>query len=372
MKILELCSYSAGICGVWTRVREESERLAKKGHTVRIFSSNISKGSNELAPSEGFAGKARITRFPAKKLGGESFMSWDFEKEALEYAPDVIIAHAYRHTHTTKALKFAEKLKESGKECKVFLVTHAPFDRSASRSLPAKIAVWYYDHFIGPKTINKFTKVITITKWEVPYLVKIGIDEHNIEYIPNGIPKEFFTQKKAKERNKIMFLGRISPIKSIETLIEAVPYLEDKEIDVEIVGPAEEEYLRQLKELIANIGIGDRVSFSPAIYDVSEKIEKVDTAKIFVLPSKSEGMPQSLVEAMARGKIVIGSSNPGAKDLIEDGRNGYLFKIGDSKELAEKINFALKSGDIVRKQAREDVERFAWEKIIEKWEELLQ
>ena len=119
MKILEVCPYSAGICGVWTRVLEESKRLSKRGFEIKIFSSNAVKGSNEIAPSHEKLGpkgvssgvKIEILRFPFKKLGGESFMSWDFEKEALNYSPDIIIAHNYRHLHITKCLKIAEKLK---------------------------------------------------------------------------------------------------------------------------------------------------------------------------------------------------------------------------------------------------------------------
>ena len=49
MKILELCPFSAGVCGVWTRVLEESKRLSDKGHEIKVFSSNFIKGTNEIA-----------------------------------------------------------------------------------------------------------------------------------------------------------------------------------------------------------------------------------------------------------------------------------------------------------------------------------
>ena len=73
-----------------------------------------------------------------------------------EYKPDVIIAHVYRHIHTSKALKIAKKLK-----CKVFLVTHAPFvPGDTTRSFLSKIAVRFYDKFIGPGKLKRFDKVI--------------------------------------------------------------------------------------------------------------------------------------------------------------------------------------------------------------------
>ena len=50
-------------------------------------------------------------------------------------------------------------------------------------------------------------------------------------------------------------------------------------------------------------------------------------------------MPQTLVEAMARGKIVIGSDNEGNKELIKDSENGFLFKNGSAEDLANCLKF---------------------------------
>lgn len=184
MRILELTNFSKGICGVFARVKEESKRLSKN-HEVMIFSSNFTKGSNEIAERNDEIYNVRIKRFPAKNLGGESFMFWDFEKDAIAFNPDVIICHSYRHPHTIKALKIKKKLN-----CKVFLVTHAPFDRE--RGFLQNFIVNLYDVIIGTRSLKKFDKVIAITKWEIPFLKSLKVNEEKIAYIPNGIPKEFF------------------------------------------------------------------------------------------------------------------------------------------------------------------------------------
>lgn len=372
MKILEICPFSAGGCGVWARAKQESLELAKRGHEIMVFSSNATKGCDDTAPTNENIGEIRIMRFPYKKLGGESFMRFSFEKEAINYEPDVIIAHNYRHLHTTKAIKVAEKLRKSGKKCKVFLVTHAPFvEGNITRSFIAKKIVGFYDKFIGPITLNKFDKVIVISNWEIPYLIKCGLKRSKIEYIPNGIPEEFFTQKKEKEENKVLFLGRVSIKKKIETLVEAIPYIKDKKLKIEIVGPEEKEYADKIKNLINSLKLGERVLFSGALYDLKKKIAKYDSAKIFVLPSRVEGMPQSLIEAMARGKIVIGSDSIAIRDLIKDGKNGYLFEFDNPKSLADKINMALKKdSDKLSKEAKKFAEQFSFDKIIFKLEKL--
>jgi len=367
MKILEVCHFTTGACGVWARAREEAIRLVECGHEVKIFSSNFVKGTGEIAPREETIGKIKITRFPARKLGGESFMNWDFEREALAYKPDVIVAHNYRQIPTTKALKIARKLRASGRECKVLLVTHAPFvEGNITRSNLAKLAVTAYDKLIGPATINKFDKILTISKWEIPYLLKLGAKKSKIKYIPNGIPEEFFKQKKGHTENKILFLGRISPKKKLDTLIEAAQFIEERDVKIEIVGPPEPEYSRYLKGLVRKFKVQDKINFLPPIYELKEKIKKLDSAKMYVLPSRVEGMPQSLIEAMAREKIVIGSDSIAIRDLIRDNHNGYLFEFNNPRDLARKINLALKGNKEIAKNAKKSVEDFSWPKVIEK------
>lgn len=360
MKILELCHFSAGICGVWARVREEAKILAKN-HEIKVFSSNSVKGSNEIATSRDKIDKIEIMRFPFKKFGGESFMSWDFQAEALNFNPDLIIAHSYRQLHTTKALKIAKKINS-----KVFLVTHAPFlEDNSTRSFLAGIAVNLYDSLIGPRIINKFDKVIAITHWEMPYLEDLGCKKDKIVYIPNSVPDEFFKINISNlNGKKILFLGRISPIKYLETLIRAIGLLKDQNISLDIVGPREEEYYKGLKQLVENLKLENVISFKEPVYDLKDKIKAIQSADIFVLPSKSEAMPQALIEAMALGRIVIASDNRGAKDIVQHGENGFLFKRGDYEDLAQSISFCIDDKNKkqlidIQNNARKSVKKFS-------------
>jgi glycosyltransferase involved in cell wall biosynthesis len=374
MKILEICPYSAGICGVFSRAFEEAKRLSDRGHDVMIFSSNFEKGTNKKVKLEDNLGKIKIKRFKAKKLGGESFMYFDFIKDGLEFQPDVIIAHNYRHFHTTRALKLVKILKKKyKKKVKIFLVTHAPFpEGNITRSFLSKLSVGFYDNIIGPMTINKFDKILTISKWEEPFLFKSGAKSEKIHYIPNGIPEEFFTQKKSKEENKILFLGRIAPKKRLETLIRAIPHINDKKIKIEIVGPREKEYFNKIKKIINETGTEERVIISKPIFNIKDKIRKIDSCKIYILPSRVEGMPQSLIEAMARKKIVIGSKSLAITDLIKDNKTGLLFEFDDHISLADKINIALeKDNRKIRENGYKSVLKYNWDKVIREIEKTI-
>ncbi len=359
MKILELTTYSAGGCGVWARVYREAQFFAEQGHRVEVFSSDYIKGSNDRAPRQEKRGSVLITRFPGVKLGGESFTYWNFRREALTYKPEVIIAHAYRHTHTTKALSIGKQLG-----IPVFLVTHAPFDRATTRSRLAKVAVFVYDYCIGKRTLPQFTKVIAITHWEVPFLRKLGLIDKKIAYVPNGLPEEFFTPLK-KGGKGIVYTGRMAPIKNLETISSALSVLLSEQETLPSVvffGPAEKEYLAALQNRIKIDG--SEITIINKTFGPREQINELEKREIFILPSLSEGLPQSLLEAMARGKIVLASNNKGNKDVIKDGKNGFLFPVGDKKRLAERIKYitllSQKGKEKIKKSARITAENYRW------------
>jgi len=364
LKILELCEFSSGICGVWSRVKQEAELLSKK-HEVYVFSSNIIKGTNKTAPSEEKINKIQIKRFPVKLKIGENALFWDFERQAIKLKPDVIITHVFRHPHSTKAVKIAKKIN-----AKCFLVTHAPFVEKKLRPAKLNLLVSLYDFFLSKKILNFYDKVIAITKWEIPYLFNLGLKKNKIAYIPNGIPDEFFKLKKTKpKKNHALFLGRIAPIKNIETLIKAIK--QTPKIKLSLVGPVEKNYKFFLLNLIKKLKLDNQIQFKPPVYDLKKKIEEIDNANIFILPSIREAHPIALIEAMARGKIVIAGRNKGTRELIKDKENGFLFEPENPEELAEKILQALNSNKKIQEQAIKTAETFKWSILIKKLNSLI-
>jgi len=318
MKILEVCPYSAGACGVLNRVLTESKALKEMGHEVIIFSSDATKGSKEKAKAEDILEGIPTTRFPYIKLGGESFMKWNYKKEAVAYAPDIIIVHNYRHLHTTQALKIKKELPN----CKVILVTHAPFVvGNITRGFVAKTIVNMYDKFIGPKTINNFDAIIRICNWEEPFLLDLGADMNKMYTIPNVLPNIYFETKPKDPINKsVLFLGRVSPVKNIEFIYELAELMPD--YNFSIVGPVEESYFFKLS--VKYNMKPKNITFYPPIYDIDDKIAAYDNHKYFILPSIREAMPQALMEAMSRGKICISTNTDGAHEIITPKTNGYI------------------------------------------------
>jgi len=377
MIILEICPFSAGICGVWARVLQEAKLFVNRGYDVTVFSSNIKRGSGkiEFAKENEIINSVRIKRFKAFWNFGKNTFFWNFKKQALNLRPDIIITHVYRHYHSTRALKIAKDLR-----IPCILVTHAPFLDKNLRDDKSNFMIWFYDKFIGKRILNNYSRIFSITKWEIPYLRRLGVEKGRVIYSPNGVPNEFFTTKSEKKKNKksksILFLGRIAPIKGIETLLKAFKLTLDnnQNINLILVGPIEKAYGLKIEHLIKNLNLKNKIKFHKPVYNLNEKIKIIDSSDLFILPSKREAMPQALIEAMSRGKIVISSKTDGGKEIIKNSKNGYLFDIGNEKQLSNQIIESLrenKKNKLIRKNAKETVKKFSWKKLIEFTSEII-
>jgi hypothetical protein len=95
MKILQICNFSSGISGVFTRVLEDSKQFIKRGHEVYVLSSNETENEKIVEKFEETREGVKIKRFTIKKRQGYALW-FDFKKEALELKPDVIICHGLR------------------------------------------------------------------------------------------------------------------------------------------------------------------------------------------------------------------------------------------------------------------------------------
>jgi glycosyltransferase involved in cell wall biosynthesis len=368
-KILQLIGYSSGPSGVWQRCKEESKQFLKMGYEVLVLSSNGIKGKpKERAPAEEIVEGIKVKRFPYWKLGGESYMTWPCIQEGTAYEPDIIITHSYRHTHSSKALKIRDNLIKQGKKCKCICVTHAPFVKG--RSLIPRIVVYFKDLF---SNLNKFDKVVAVCKWEIPMLRKLIGDgwRQKIRWIPNSIESRYFQDPINHKGKGVYYLGRYHPIKDLKTLLNGIASSEyyDK---VTLIGSGDPYYVEDLilwAEKAGNSKVGK------PIYDIEKKIKAMDKHEIFVLSLLREAFPIALFEAMSRGKIVVASRTDGAKEIIKNERNGFLFDIGYNLELAKILDNIYKMPKIekmkIRNAARKTAEKYKMSVIMNRWERIL-
>lgn len=351
MKIIILCPFSyPSACGVWTRAYEDARYLVKKGHKVHIFSSNIIKGTGRTSPEYEVYQGIYLHRFPLIISFGENAKFWNFKKDLIKLNPDLIHSHVLRHPHTHKSSILARRLRVP-----FVVTTHAPFVEKSLRNKKTNALVYFYDKFLAKKFFKRCSKIIAISKWELPYLKEINCPEEKIVCIPNGIPEDFF-RNKPKKSNKILFFGRINPIKNIECLINAAKILKGEKVkfNIKIKGMPEQTYLNKLKQKVDSLGLKKEINFDihKKTSPLKERLKIFNNQSIFVLPSWREAMPTVILEAMASGLTVISSKTQGGKELIQDKKTGYLFEINNEKELANRIKQALKQPINAKEEAK--------------------
>ncbi len=141
------------------------------------------------------------------------------------------------------------------------------------------------------------------------------------------------------QRKNLIFVGTLEQIyKGQDVLIEAVSRLVREGLDLGLTWVGDGKCRQRLETRSAELGVGPRVVFHGRLPSGDAIRAELDKADLFVLPSRTEGLPRAMIEAMARGIPCIGSNVGGIPELLppED-----LVPPGDSNSLARKIREVL-------------------------------
>lgn len=191
--------------------------------------------------------------------------------------------------------------------------------------------------------------------------------------IPNACFQKYNTIHSGKREKRIVTVGRLSPQKNQQLLINAFSFISPKFPDyyLEIYGDGE--LKEELEKLTCSLNLSNKVLFKGTVSNVSEKIKD---ASVFVLSSDYEGIPNALIEAMAQSLPCISTDcKPGgARTLIESGYNGLITPLGNANELAKSIEYLLSNPDEAEKMAQNAgliVDRLSPQRIYDKWESFI-
>jgi glycosyltransferase involved in cell wall biosynthesis len=166
----------------------------------------------------------------------------------------------------------------------------------------------------------------------------------HVHAISCGIDAALYTPSFEKRvENRIVFVGRVSGEKHIDVLLKAVAAM-DPALDakLDIVGGGDQ--MNQLKNLAKQLGIDDRVTFTGYVTD-EELRAALTRATVFAMPSIAELQSIATMEAMASALPIVAANAMALPHLVHDGENGYLFKPGDSADLAAKLTQVLTQSD---------------------------
>ncbi len=175
------------------------------------------------------------------------------------------------------------------------------------------------------------------------------VDWSRVIEVPNGVDTDLF-QPRQKDamlvdrhhlagKKVILFAGRLQACKGLEVLIDALSLLKNEQAVLLIVGGgyADTEYRRQAEEK----GLQNRVIFAGPVQH-EELPGYYSLCDFLVLPSTyMEAFGLVVLEALASGKPAVVSSLPGPSRLVEHGVDGFVTKVNDRRDLAEKMEYLL-------------------------------
>lgn len=197
------------------------------------------------------------------------------------------------------------------------------------------------------KTINICDSFFVLSEQWRRYFEGIGVRKDIIAVLNNTItPPVRFEVKRDSTKVKMLYLGVIGQRKGVYDLLKVLSQDVDyyrKNIQLRVGGNGEEE---KIKSVIADYGIGDFVTFEGFVKG-DKKIEYLNWADIFILPSYNEGLPIAVLEAMSYGMPIISTNVGGIPEIVKTDINGKLIEAGNLSEIKDSIDFYIKDKSII-------------------------
>jgi glycosyltransferase involved in cell wall biosynthesis len=355
-----------------------SKALVKRGHDVTVYTTNALIEDQLFKTKESPYYISDIKVYYCRNLVYKPrfhiFYSHELVKRVKETLTefDVIHLHEYRFYISAVVAYFAAMY-----HIPLIIQPHGQLSYDAgSRKL--KIA---FDELAGHTILKKASKIIALNEAEVEQCERMGIAKEKIAVIPNGIDFSEYANLPAKGSFKkklgidgdekiVLYLGRINKTKGIDILVRAFAKVVEKSDDVKlvIVGP-DDGYLGGLEALIKALKIEDNVLISGSLVS-RNKLEAYVDAEVYVLPSRYETFPITVLEAYGCRKPVVGSRVSGLQDLIIQGKTGFLVEPGNPQELSKALFFILthpREAEEMGLQGRQLVQsQFSIEKVVDR------
>lgn len=199
------------------------------------------------------------------------------------------------------------------------------------------------------------------------YLIENGVDVS--EAANHAVVADEMAALKAAGKKIVGYIGRLETGKDLATLLRAIARARDTSLHAALVGEGDQQ--EALQALAVELGIEDQVTFYGYREDRLSFLKGFD---VFVLPSRSEGIPRCLMESMAAGIPIVASDIPGCRNLIDGKTTGLLFDVADVAGLRQQIAKMLDSAESregFAKEARRFVEeRYSCARMAREYEEL--
>ncbi|MDD5149116.1 MAG: glycosyltransferase family 4 protein [Flavobacterium sp.] len=364
MNIIQISAYfPPSLGGQQQRIKDLSENLSKKGHSIEVFTSNIGCPKDKQIIS---TKNLKINYLPAWEFAHTPIIPslfWNLMKIPKDSIMHVHIAQPL----VPEIVWLVSKLK------RIPYICHIRTDTVASGNLGFLLPL--YKSFFLSRVLKDATKIISLNKDFYNLVInKYRIIKTNVHIIPNATNFNIINSIKKKNVNfiKLLFVGRFTPEKNIDKILIALTKINNLNgfnIQLNLIGEGFEK--QKLIELTETLKIGKSVKFNGRV-EGKKLQEFYINSDILILPSSMEGFSSTLLEAMATGTAIIASNIPGTRCVIKNNYNGLLIDPSPEK-IAEAIKKLIENPKLREKLARnglKEIKKYSWDKIVEQTEQV--
>lgn len=279
-----------------------------------------------------------------------------FRAILAEYQPDVFQSHGYKGSMLGKLARRAG------------VAWQAVFHGFTWENWKVRLY-----HWLDVRWLRQADEVVAVSLPFVEALAGGGVPRERLRWIPNAISRETLLQTDSGEALReawgvppapeavlVGVLGRFSPEKAPDHFIRAFARLAERQPALRGVlvgeGPTREACLA----LAAELGVADRLIFPGFRSDLAAIYRALD---VLAIPSRSEGMPTVLIEAMLLGVPVVSTAVGAVPDVVREGATGLIVPIGDESALADALE-RLAVDAALRAQIAERAGAFAAQRLV--------
>lgn len=368
MKILEVTNLGCSAGGAETSVRSIRDELRRRGHKVRVLSSDI-------------RGEKMFCDYTFKRIRSDSFFalfhrlfylpSYRAVQNAVkDFRPDII------HFHTTGLC--SPSVLFAIKKTPAVMTVHGPEEFTAdllpwlfspnyykdnpfcidSLTLAGKLRYCYHRFFQRPVYLlglRRIRRFIAPSKF-MAKTIRRDVPKNKIEQIYNGI--ELPARKPLPDNQNILFVGRLEKVKGADYLLRALPEIIKSFPKARLTIVGDGPYRGELEKMTARLGLENNVVFRGWISDKRAIIGEYENALLLAMPSIwPEAMGLVCIEAFAVGRPVVAARTGGIPELVEDGKTGNIVPIKDAGAISKAIINLLSRPEIIASMSEAAVRR---------------
>ena len=222
---------------------------------------------------------------------------------------------------------------------------------------PLRVVLRYQGYWSLKKVVRYAVAALYVTKEQLqkryPAVnAKWEGNASNVMIKSDAVPPQAHVLRK-KERYELISVGSLAQMyKAPDVVIQALALLKERGVDVHVTWLGDGVYKENMQKYAQSLGVGDKITFVGAV-SMKTVMGYLRASDIFILVSRTEGLPRALIEAMAEGLPCIATRVGGIPELLDD---EMMIPKDNPEALAEKIEYLVRNLDVANLQAKRNYE----------------